>query len=51
MSYVYGLNLTFFCGICNTCLMYFVFSLFRTKKAGENCALFFPALSILIPLE
>ena len=35
MSYVYGLNLTFFCGICNTCLMYFVFSLFRTKKQGK----------------
>ena len=51
MSYVYGPNLTFFCGICNTCLMYFVFSLFRTKKAGENCALFFPARCILIPFE
>ena len=51
MSYVYVLNLPFFCGICNTCLMYFAFSLFRTKKAGENCALFFPARCILIPFE
>ena len=51
MSYVYVLNLPFFCGICNTCLMYFAFSLFRTKKAGENCALFFPAPDILIPFE
>ena len=51
MSYVYVLNLPFFCGICNTCLMYFAFSLFRTKKAGENCALFSPAPDILIPFE
>ena len=51
MSYVYALNLTFFYGICNTCLMYFIFSLFRTKKAGENCALFSPAPDILIPFE
>lgn len=51
MSYVYVPNLTFFYGICNTCLMYFIFSLFRTKKAGENCALFFPAPDILIPFE
>ena len=42
MSYVYVHNLTFFCTFCNTCLMYFGFSLFRTKKAGENCALFSP---------
>jgi len=51
MSYVYVHNLTFFCTFCNTCLMYFGFSLFRTKKAGENCALFSPAILLFIPLS
>ena len=47
MSYVYEPNLTFFCGICNTCLMYFIFSLFRTKKAVENCAFFCLGLRLI----